>query len=91
MLVVADRVGSRANVTVRPHAGSEVGPDCMLTESAKMRVFKIQIVDKESHGRQVPSRNYLILIIAYTVSQKRPTILIVHNFAKCWPIFSETL
>jgi len=23
----------------------------------------------------------------YTVSQKTPTILFVHNFAKCWPIF----
>jgi len=24
----------------------------------------------------------------YTVSQKRPTILFVHNFAKYWPIFT---
>jgi len=29
---------------------------------------------------------YWILTLLYTVSQKRPTILFVHNFAKCWPI-----
>jgi len=44
--------------------------------------------------RQAQYRLYIatayVLSLWYTVSQKRPTILFVHNFGKCWPIFRPT-